>query len=76
MKRRDFIRTGGALVVGFNLRGVLSAQTAAGRGSIAGPPDAKQIDTWLAIHPDNTATVYVGLLDRLWGFVTQQVYGG
>jgi len=22
------------------------------------------------------ATVYVGLLDRLWGFVTQQVYGG
>src|SRR5262249_41145802 len=22
------------------------------------------------------ATVYIGLLDRLWGFVTQQVYGG
>ncbi len=30
---------------------------------MAGPPDAKQIDTWLAIHADNTATVYVGFAE-------------
>ncbi len=33
------------------------------RGAVAGPPDAKQIDTWLAIHADNTATVYVGFAE-------------
>ena len=33
------------------------------RGSTAGPPDAKQIDTWLAIHADNTATVYIGFAE-------------
>jgi CO/xanthine dehydrogenase Mo-binding subunit len=29
----------------------------------AGPPDARQIDTWLAIHQDNTATVYIGFAE-------------
>src|SRR5215469_15141324 len=58
--RRDFLKTGGALVVGFPLQGVLSGQE---RGGTAGPPDPKQIDTWLAIHPDNTATVYIGFAE-------------
>ncbi len=64
--RRDFLKAGGALVVGFSLRdGVLAAQTPAvpARGTIAGPPDAQQIDTWLAIHGDNTATVYIGFAE-------------
>jgi nicotinate dehydrogenase subunit B len=56
--RRDFLKTGGALVVGFSLRGSLSAQVP-GRGAAVGP-DLRQIDTWLAIHADNTATVYIG----------------
>ncbi len=58
--RRDFLKAGGALVVGFSLRGSLSAQE---RGSKPGPPDARQVDTWLAIHPDNTATVYIGFAE-------------
>jgi CO/xanthine dehydrogenase Mo-binding subunit len=63
--RRKFLQAGGALVVGFNLRGVLSGQegTAPARGTVAGPPDAKQVDTWLAIHEDNTATVYIGFAE-------------
>jgi nicotinate dehydrogenase subunit B len=60
--RRDFLKTGGALVIGFNLRGVLPAQVAE-RGTKAGPPDARQIDTWLAIHADNTATIYIGFAE-------------
>src|SRR5580765_5313230 len=58
--RRDFFKAGGAMVIGFALRDVLDAQT---RGTVAGPPDARQIDTWLAIHADNTATVYVGFAE-------------
>lgn len=58
--RRDFLKTGGALVIGFNLRGVMFGQE---RGAVAGPPDPKQIDTWLAVHADNTATVYIGFAE-------------
>ena len=58
--RRDFLKAGGAMVIGFALRDVLDAQT---RATVAGPPDARQIDTWLAIHADNTATVYVGFAE-------------
>src|SRR5215472_5003354 len=54
--RRDFLKAGGALVIGFSLR-------AQDRGSVAGPPDAKLIDTWLAIHEDNTATIYIGFAE-------------
>jgi nicotinate dehydrogenase subunit B len=66
LPRREFLKGGGALVIGFSLRDVLTAQTTPGlarRGAVAGPPDAKQIDTWLAIHADNTATVYVGFAE-------------
>jgi len=66
LRRREFIKAGGALVIGFGLRDALAAQSTTGlqpRGALAGPPDAKQIDTWLAIHADNTATVYVGFAE-------------
>src|SRR5436309_1683801 len=52
--RRDFLKAGGALVIGFRLGPALAA---------AGPPDPKQIDTWLAIHADNTATVFIGFAE-------------
>ena len=60
MIRREFLKTGGALIVGFGLRDVIVAQE---RGTKAGPPDARQVDTWLAIHADNTATVYIGFAE-------------
>ncbi len=60
MIRREFLKAGGALVVGFSLRDKLVAQE---RGTKPGPPDAKQVDTWLAIHADNTATVYIGFAE-------------
>jgi len=63
-RRRDFLKAGGALVVGFHLRSTVHGQEApVARGSIAGPPDATQVDTWLAIHSDNTATVYIGFAE-------------
>jgi nicotinate dehydrogenase subunit B len=59
--RRDFLKSTGLLVIGFSLDGKLSAQIS--RGAVAGPPDPKLIDTWLAIHSDNTATVFIGFAD-------------
>src|ERR1700723_791656 len=63
-RRRDFLKAGGALVVGFHLRDALLGQEAPlVRGTVAGPPDPKQVDTWLAVHADNTATVYIGFAE-------------
>jgi nicotinate dehydrogenase subunit B len=64
--RRDLLRAGGALLVGFNLRESLFGQSrldTAPRNGIPGPPDARQIDTWLAIHADNTATIFIGFAE-------------
>jgi nicotinate dehydrogenase subunit B len=64
--RRDFLKSGGALVVGFSLRESLFGQghlDTATRNAVPGPPDAKQIDTWLAIHADNTATIFIGFAE-------------
>jgi CO/xanthine dehydrogenase Mo-binding subunit len=33
---------------------------AAATGAVAGPPDPSRIDSWIAVHPDNTATVFLG----------------
>jgi nicotinate dehydrogenase subunit B len=70
--RRSFLKAGGALVVGFSLGAradVANAATPA-RGSVAGPPDPKLIDTWLAIHADNTATLYIGFVELGQGTTT------
>ncbi|HEU4619042.1 MAG TPA: molybdopterin cofactor-binding domain-containing protein [Gammaproteobacteria bacterium] len=70
--RREFLKAGGALVVAFSLGAApqhARAQTA-GRGAEAGPPDAKQLDTWLAIHSDNTATLYIGFVELGQGTTT------
>src|SRR5437870_11830862 len=65
--RRDFLKTSGMLVVGIS-SGItsLSAQTAARTATGGGPypdPDFHQLDTWIVIRPDNTATFYVGKTD-------------
>ena len=73
LPRRKFLKAGGALVIGFRTAGFsLFAQgaPAAAQGSVAGPPDPKQIDTWLAIHSDNTAIVYIGYVELGQGSTT------
>ena len=72
--RRDFLRTSGALVVSFgatavtasdSIAALANASEAAG-GQAVGlypDPDFRQLDTWVAIHADNTATFYVGKTD-------------
>ena len=72
--RRDFLKTSGALVVSFSAAAVPGADALAaaggGYGSAAAPaagpypdPDFRQLDSWVVIHGDNTATFYVGKTD-------------
>jgi CO/xanthine dehydrogenase Mo-binding subunit len=58
LSRRDLIKGGGALVIGFCIGG--SALPAVAARDVAGPPDPNAIDSWIAVHADNTATVYLG----------------
>ncbi len=60
--RRGFLQSAGMLLVGFGFATEGDAQTA----STAGPwpdPDYHQVDSWIVIHSDNTATFYVGKTD-------------
>ena len=81
--RRAFLQHGGALVVGLSLAGCLSATrqgpnvssaTAATSHSLraptAGPPNPTRLDTWLAIHEDGTATLYMGFAELGQGATT------
>ena len=60
--RRDFLKASGALVVSVSvntLAGGRALAQAAGEGPYP-DPDHLQLDTWIVIHPDNTATFFVG----------------
>ncbi|MFZ0980259.1 MAG: molybdopterin cofactor-binding domain-containing protein [Candidatus Acidiferrales bacterium] len=68
--RREFLKAGGALVIGFSSAGLISDAIFAQGPAIARGPDPKQIDTWLAIHGDNTATIYIGYVELGQGSTT------
>jgi CO/xanthine dehydrogenase Mo-binding subunit len=63
--RDKFLKGGGALVVGFSLVGSALAGSAKGATArtVAGPPNAALIDSWIAINADNSATVYFGKIE-------------
>src|SRR5262245_26010784 len=72
MIRREFLKTSGALIVTFGAASVTGADPLAAVLSeaqgvpAAGPypdPDYKQLDSWIVVHADNTATFYVGKTD-------------
>jgi nicotinate dehydrogenase subunit B len=60
--RRDLLKSGGAMIIGFGFTGELASTVPAfaARGDIAGPPDPNAIDSWIALHADDTATLYFG----------------
>ena len=68
--RREFLKTSGLIVVSFGAAAVtgVGALTAGGQGGQAQTglypdPDFRQLDSWIVIHQDNTATFYVGKTD-------------
>src|SRR6478609_5722443 len=69
LSRRQFVKTGGALVVGVAFVGpsVLKAQGVQGP-KVTGAPfknslDPTQLNSWIEIHPDNTVLIRTGKSD-------------
>jgi CO/xanthine dehydrogenase Mo-binding subunit len=68
LSRKNFLKGGGAFVVGFSVLGAglgAKAVQAAGEDPFAsnGPFDQTAVDSWLIIHPDNTASLKVGKVE-------------
>ena len=63
--RREFLKAGGALIVGAALASLATRRITECRDARqrSGPPDPKQIDTWLAVHANNTATIFIGYVE-------------
>ena len=62
--RRDLFKAGGALVVSFSFAKRAVAQTPSAADATLGKPlDLKEVDSFLAIHADGSATVYTGKVD-------------
>src|SRR5947207_2786592 len=62
--RREFLQTGGALVIGFALPASSIAQVVAGADRALGKPlDVNDVDGFLAVNPDSSITVYCGKVD-------------
>src|SRR4051794_37659758 len=62
LSRRQFLKSTGGLIVSFNLFPSLPAfgQSTVGPGMDADPT---QLDSWLALAPDGTVTVFSGKVD-------------
>ena len=63
--RRDLLKAGGALLIGLAVSRKARAQEPEYVAVAEGPdqPDMKRLDTWLAIHADNTATIFIGFVE-------------
>jgi nicotinate dehydrogenase subunit B len=67
--RRGFLKSAGLLVVSFATGGALVTEAGAQNRTVAPPagpypdPDFRQLDSWIVIHENNTATFYVGKTD-------------
>lgn len=72
MDRRDFLKSAGALVVGFQMVGGDAAQAQFGIAPIAGSPPVDQVDSWIAIAADGSITAYSGKEELGQGIATAQ----
>ncbi len=64
--RTSFIKGGGALIVGFSLAGAglaSRAQAAVSPFASNGPYDMSQLDTWITINADTTASIRTGRVE-------------
>lgn len=62
--RRDFLKTSGALIVSITAAKVAGPFAASAQSEGPYPdPDFRQLDSWIVIRENNTATFYVGKTD-------------
>src|SRR4029453_1488759 len=66
LSRRGFLKGSGLLVVSVGAAALTGPFAADAGAQAAGPyhdPDFRQLDSWIVIHENNTATFYVGKTD-------------
>jgi nicotinate dehydrogenase subunit B len=66
VSRRAFLKGSGLLVVSLGAGALAGPFAADAQAQGAGPyrdPDFRQLDSWIVVHEDNTATFYVGKTD-------------
>ncbi len=63
MKRRDFLRTSGAIIVSFAFDGAFPETMPAQTSDPGKPVDPREVDSFLAIHPDGSVTIYTSKVD-------------
>ena len=65
LSRRSLLKLSSGLVVAFSLFKPAESMAQAAAGPIPGgvPPDAGRLYAWLAVHPDDTATLFTGKVD-------------
>ena len=70
VSRRQFMKGAGALVVSFRFFGESSRLLAQSESFFAHDPEATALDSWLAIAPDGSVTVFTSKVDLGTGVVT------
>src|SRR2546425_7722131 len=63
MKRRDFFRTGSAIIVSFAFDSAFSKTMSAQTSDLVKPVDPREVDSFLAIHPGGSVTIYTSKVD-------------
>ncbi len=64
MTKREFLKAGGALVIGFSVSRYARAQRASAPDTALGKTlDASEVDGFLAVNADGTVTVFCGKVD-------------
>ena len=66
LSRRDILRSGSALIIGFTIAPAArraAAQTGEAAKSLGKSVDITEVDSFLAIHPNGSATVFTGKVD-------------
>lgn len=63
ISRRDLLKSGCTLVVGFRFGSTAFGQAAAQVAPSGKPVDPKEVDSFLAVNADGTVTIYTGKVD-------------
>jgi nicotinate dehydrogenase subunit B len=70
LSRRRFLQGSGGLVISFSLFGPKPSWAADPALPSLAPPPADKLYAWLAVHPDNTATLFTGKVETGTGVQT------
>ncbi len=72
LDRRGFLKSAGALVVGFHFAAAEPAHAQFGQAALAGSPPGDQLDSWIAIGADGRITAFSGKEELGQGISTAQ----